>query len=285
MLTAISVILRICSNSVANLFQKKAAETDSPINANLWAYFYMSLFCAIPALYVDWTQFTVEFWINVIIAGFLCTVGTISLIKALQIGELSVLAPINSYKSIIGLVGAFFLLGEIPSVKDLICIFFIFIGSYFVLDTEKEKFSIKTFFRKDIRLRIFALLCSGIEASFLKNIILMSDFKICLILWCFSGFLCSLFIAVIFNKKIYQKAQFVTNSVKYYLPIGVSLLIMQLTTNYVFSKIEVGTALALFQLSSLVSLYFGYKYYKEKDICKKLFGTIIMIISAVLILL
>ena len=63
------------------------------------------------------------------------------------------------------------------------------------------------------------------------------------------------------------------------------LLIMQLTTNYVFSKMAVGTALSLFQLSSLVSLYFGYKVYHETEIIKKLIGTLIMIVSAVVILI
>ena len=59
---------------------------------------------------------------------------------------------------------------------------------------------------------------------------------------------------------------------------------MQLSTNYVFSKIPVGTALALFQLSSLVSLYYGYKMYHE-HIIKKFIGTIIMISSAAILLL
>lgn len=280
MFTTIAVICRILSNSYANLYQKKASEHMSPITTNMLSYGIMSVLCIIPAMFIDWTQFNYIFWANVVVAGILCTIGTISLIEALKIGELSVLAPINSYKSIIGLIGAIIILKEFPSTKDLFCILGIVLGSYFVLDSKTNRFSIKTFFRKDVRLRIFALICSGIEASFLKKIILMSSYKISLVLWCFSGFICSLIICLLNNKLGNLK----NNKIKYPFIIGIMLILMQLTTNYVFTKMEVGTALALFQLSSLVSLYFGYKFYHEKEIIKKLAGTVIMIVSASLIL-
>ena len=279
MFTIISVIGRIFSNSIANLYQKKASVLSSPIMTNLSSYFFMSVMCIVPALFIDWTQFSLDFWINVIIAGLLCTIGTIALIEALRIGELSVLAPINSYKSVVGLFGACVLLGEIPCVKDLLCVIFIIIGSLFVLEPSNGKFSLNVFLRRDVRLRIFALLCSGIEASFLKKIILLSSFDFCLILWCFSVFICTFVIFLIKKEKFIVAKENISNC----LMIAVMLLVMQLTTNYVFSKIEVGVALALFQLSSLVSLYFGYKVFNEKNIVRKIVGTIIMITSAILI--
>mgnify|MGYP002623456235 CR=1 FL=1 len=282
MLTAISVVLRILSNSTANLYQKKAGEIRSPLVTNLLTYAIMSAICAIPALFVNWSVYSAEFWGYVIIAGALCTVGTVALIEALKIGELSVLAPINSYKSVIGLISAIFILGEFPSFKNLVCIIFIIAGSYFVLNTNNNKFSLNIFFRKDVRLRFFALLCSGIEAAFLKKIIVMSSYGISLILWCFSGFLCSLLLFVLKDKKQIVPPKKIYYS--YCLVISVMLLIMQLTTNYVFSKIEVGSALALFQLSSLVSIFYGYKLYHEKNMRRKLIGTFIMIISAAIIL-
>ena len=281
MLTIFAVITRIFSNSIANLYQKKASEFNSSVTTNLYAYFLMSLICTPFAFFVDWSQFSFNFWIYVILAGILCTTGTIALIEALKIGELSVLAPINSYKSVIGLIGAFLLLGEIPCLKDLICVLFIIIGSYFILEPNGGKFTIQTLFRKDIRLRFFALLCSGIEASFLKKIILMSSFDICLILWCFSGFICSFIIFYLKKETLNLNRKNISNC----WVIAVTLILMQLTTNYVFSKIEVGVALALFQLSSLVSLYFGYKFFHESNMIKRFTGTVIMISSAIIILL
>lgn len=276
------VLVRIFSNSLANLFQKKSTQTISSISVNLYSYLIMSLICFIPALKVDWLGFSSEFWLYVLLAGMLCTIGTISLIEALKIGELSELAPINSYKSIIGLLSAFVLLHEMPSLTEFIAIILIVIGSYFVLDNNVLRFSFKTFLRKDIRLRIFALVCTGIEASILKKIILMSNYKISLILWSFSGFICSLLCSFILKNKSLKLELKDFPNITY---IAVMLLIMQLSTNYVFSKMDVGISLALFQLSSLVALYFGYKVFEEKNILKKLVGTVIMIIGSSLIIL
>lgn len=60
---------------------------------------------------------------------------------------------------------------------------------------------------------------------------------------------------------------------------------MQYSTNYVFLKMNVSYALALFQLSAIVSVFLGYKIFSEKNIAKKLFGSVIMVIGAVLIIL
>lgn len=283
MLVSAAVLTRIFSNSIANLFQKQASESNSSVKINTYSYLIMSLMCIIPALFVDWTVYNTEFWLNVFMAGVLCTTGTLALIEALKIGELSVLAPINSYKSVVGLISAFILLRELPTVKEFVCVIFIIIGSYFVLAEDGQKFSISLFLRKDVRLRFFALICSGVEASFLKKIILLSNFKISLILWCFCGLICSLIIMII--KKEKEPVKLPIKTVKQCFVIGSMLILMQLTTNYVFSKMDVGVALSLFQLSSLVSLFFGYKVYHEKNMRKKITGTVIMILSAVGILM
>lgn len=282
MFTYFVVFIRIISNSLGNLFQKKAVLNSSGITVNLYSYFIMSLFCLFPALFVDWTKFTLEFWLYVLLAGFLCAIGTIALIEALKIGELSELAPINSYKAIIGLISAFIFLHEYPSHKELLCVILIVLGSYFVLDNENFRFSCKTFLRKDVLLRFFALFCTGIEASILKKIIVMSSFNISLILWAFSGFLFSLIIFLFFKQK---KSKNYNIDIKSTILVAVFLLIMQLATNYVFSKLNVGISLALFQLSSLVSLYFGYKVFHEKNIIKKTIGTLIMLLGATIMIL
>jgi len=82
-----------------------------------------------------------EFWIYSILGGMLGAAGNGFLIKALQSGELSVLGPINSYKSIVGMLIGILLLHEIPNVWGLMGIIIIIAGSYFVLDTTDEKFS------------------------------------------------------------------------------------------------------------------------------------------------
>ena len=56
-------------------------------------------------------------------------------------------------------------------------------------------------------------------------------------------------------------------------------------TNYVFDHMEVGYALALFQLSTIVSIFLGYRIFKEENITKKLIGSVIMVAGSVMIIL
>lgn len=276
------VAIRIFSNSLANVFQKKASENLSPLLVNLYSYCLMSIICMFPATQINWLNFQVSFWVYVFCAGFLCTIGTIALIEALKIGELSELAPINSYKSVIGLLSAIILLKEIPTFKEIFAILLIVLGSYILLNDNNLKFGLKIFLRKDIRLRFLALFFTGIEASILKKIILLSNFKTALILWSFSGFLCSL-ICYFFRKEKFILPNVVQRNEIFI--IALTLLIMQLSTNYVFSKINVGISLALFQLSSVTALFFGYKIFQEKHIVRKFIATIIMLLGSTIIIM
>ena len=61
--------------------------------------------------------------------------------------------------------------------------------------------------------------------------------------------------------------------------------IMQYSTNYVFAKMNVAYALALFQLSTILSVIVGATTFKEGQITRKLIGASIMAIGAVCIIL
>lgn len=282
MLKAITfLLLRIFSNPIANSFQKKLACKYSSLLINFYTYLFMSILCIIPASKVNWSSFSFEFWSYVVIAGAFCTLGTVCLIKAKN-GELSILGPINSYKCVIGLISSFILLKEIPTIFGFLGLIFIIAGSWINFDTTEEGFSIALFKRQDIQLRFAALFLTGIEASFLKKIIIMSSAQISFILWAFAGFLFSaLFILLAKDKfKIVEKKDY-----KWIFVITICLTIMQYSTNVVFKYFDVGLSLALFQLSSLIAIFLGYKYFNEKDMFKKSIGTIIMLVGAAFILI
>ena len=280
--TIIALCLRITSNPAANAVQKALSKKHSATMINLYVFGFLSLFCIIPASLNNWSSYTLEYWNYVLLAGCLCTLGSICLIKALQYGEMSILGPINSYKCLVGLLFGYILLGEIPSIRGIIGTLLIIFGSWFIFDTVKTDGFFKILFRKDIFLRFCALFFTGCEAVVLKKIILLSSPKESLILWCFSGFIFTLLLAILFKvklKKISKKDTLLT------LLIAICLGIMQYSTNIVFEKINVGLSLALFQLSGIISILFGYFIFKEHRLRKKLLGTIIMIVGSCLILL
>jgi drug/metabolite transporter (DMT)-like permease len=60
---------------------------------------------------------------------------------------------------------------------------------------------------------------------------------------------------------------------------------MQLTTLLTFGRLQVGYSLALFQLSALLSVLLGQRYFKERNIPRRLLGSLVMLAGAVLIAL
>ena len=253
--SVVALISRILSNPIANFFQKKLTVMESSLTVNFWSYFFMAILCLPLIKNNQILGYSGDFYLYVILAGLLCFLGTICLIKALSIGELSVLGPINSYKSIIGLIVAFFILGEIPNIKSLTG-FFLIIGASFLFVDEKGKFILN----KSVLLRMLALVFTGVEAVILKQIILMSSPTVSFIWWAFTGLIFSFLFAFI-NKKLKPNS---IKTVQTCLIIGVLLSIMQLSTNYVFENFNVGLSLALFQLSSVVSLFLGFKFLDAK---------------------
>ncbi len=276
------LIIRIVSNPIANVFQKKLAVENSSLTINFYTYTLLSL-CCLPFINLVFNQsYSLYFWFIVFMCGFLCTLGILCIIKAINIGELSVVGPINSYKSIVGLVASLLLLREIPSLFGLFGIFLIICGSKFIFVSSKEGFSFKLFKRKDIQFRLIALILTGIEAAFLKQIIIMSSVEAGFILWCFMGAFWS-FIFLLFTKKNFALAK----KSNYFSVIFIALCLglMQYSTNFVFEKMNVAYALALFQLSSLVTVFLGYEVFKEKNFKEKIIGTCIMIIGSCFIIL
>jgi drug/metabolite transporter (DMT)-like permease len=53
----------------------------------------------------------------------------------------------------------------------------------------------------------------------------------------------------------------------------------------VFAKMNVAYALALFQLSTIVSVFLGVNIFKEKDLRRKLIASFVMIFGAIIIIL
>ena len=285
--TTFSLLLRILSNPIGNVFQKKLTEQQNhPLLVNFLTFFILSIFCIVPALQQNWEQVSRLSWHYGIIAGIFGAIGNGFLVKALQRGDLSIFGPINSYKSVVGILIGIIFLHEIPSVWGIVGIVLIIYGSYFVLDTMKERFSWNLLRNKEIQYRIWAMILTAIEAVFIKKVILYSSTTVSFIFWCWFGALFSFVLLFFFKVSLIKEIRQV--KLHHFMTYGflvLSIGTMQYTTNYVFSHMNVGYALALFQLSTIISIVLGYRIFKEKNIKKKLLGAVIMVIGSVMIIL
>lgn len=240
----------------------------------------------LPFVVIQGTDFvSKQFLLTAAVVGILGALGNGFLVKALQSGELSVLGPINAYKSVFGLLFAFILLKEMPSLYGIIGILLIIAGSYFVLDSPKEKFHIALLKNRSIQYRFLALLFCALEAVYIKKLIVLSSVWNAFAAWCIFGAVFAFIILTVKRIPIKEEIRKIKSKFYYLIDIVVCIGVMQFTTNYAFLKMNVGYALAIFQLSALLSVILGYKIFHEKDVLKKVIGTLIMIFGAVMIIL
>lgn len=287
-LVAAAVLLRILSNPLANVYQKQITGRGSdPLVVSFLTYFLLSLVCVVFAAFTGLSALSGQFWIYSLLGGIAGALGNGFLIKALHMGDLSVLGPINSYKSVVGIIAGIFLLAEIPNLWGVLGICLIIYGSYFVLDTTEERFSWKLFKKPEIQFRIWAMILTAIEAVFVKKVIVASSTTMAFMSWCvfgaFFSFLVLLFMPIKWKDEVRKaiKPDVMPRFVLLIACIGT----MQLTTNFAFAYLPVGYALSLFQLSTLVSVLLGYQFFQEKEIGKKIIGSVIMLVGSVCIIL
>lgn len=274
----LAIIIRILTNSMSNVFQKKLSlEGESPVVVNFINYLILSIF-AIPLIFITNIPIAdINFIIYAILGGLTGAVCNCFMVLALKGGELSVLGPINSYKAIIGLIFGMIILHEYPNIFGLIGIGLIILGSYFILESPKA------FLKKDIQYRIYALIFSAIEAVFIKKVIILSSITTSFITSSFLGAIFSFIIMYIFsekNCKIPSKKHFIM-----YILTAMCFGLMTFTTAYVFRYMNVGYALSLFQLSIIINVILGYKLFNEKNLVKKLLGSLIILIGSATIMI
>lgn len=266
------VLTRIISNSYLNVFQKLLTNNgNKPSVINFYTYLGLALFSLllIPFFQINLSQ---ELLINFVVMGVLGALGNYYIIKALSLGELSSLAPINSYKPVVALLIAFLYLKETPSLFAVLGILLIIQGTYVLY--KKSEYNKKALFY-----RVLALIFSGSEAVFIKKIIMITNIPTSFALWAISGLIFS-FVLV-----FYSKHKLTFPNIKYQGLLILSVALMQYSTNFVFSKINVAYALALFQLSTLLSVFLGVNIFKEEGLKRKIIASLIMISGALVIIL
>lgn len=283
------ILLRIIVNPLGNVFQKQltGCRGANPVVVNCITYVLLAVACVcIGFPFVEVGALPVGFWIWSAVVGALGAVGNTLLVMALRSGDLSVLGPINSYKSVVGMLFAVLFLGELPTVAGVAGVVLIVAGSYFVFEGTDEGFSWRLLRNRAVVCRLGALVFAAIEAVFIKKVILCSDATTGFVSWCVFGALGSLILVAVMHQPLLQSIRSAKwTDWRLYAMLVLCVGGMQLCTNYVFENMHVGYALALFQLSTLLSVALGYKLFNERNVLKKAIGSLIMIAGSVMIIL
>jgi drug/metabolite transporter (DMT)-like permease len=121
------------------------------------------------------------------------------------------------------------------------------------------------------------------EAVFLKRAILLSSPWIVFVLWSVLGVPLAGVTALFDGVRVEEQTGILRRAWQTFLALVFTTGLMQLTTVLTFERMQVGYSLALFQLSTIVSVLLGYRYFQERNIRKRLAGSMVMTAGAMMI--
>ena len=290
MLLWLVILVRIVANPFSNVFQKLLTRKSAdPLFIILVTHAFISI-VGLPIFLRHLHGLPAAYWSNMLIVGVLTVWGNVLIVAALKRSDLSVLGPINAYKSVVSLVPGILLLHEIPGRRGLLGIALIVAGSYFIVDKNvgrpRQNLFVKFFKDRGVQYRLAALVVSAIEAVFLKRAAVASSATITFAGWAVIGFGASILAALILLRGRWRRE--INTAWRHgvnFAMLAVATGLMQFCTIVSFGGMKVGYALALFQTSTLLAVLLGYKIFREKNIFERLLGSLIMVAGAVLIVL
>lgn len=284
------VLARILVNPISNVFQKQLAQRSvNPLIIIGTTHGLMAI-GMLPWFLVGRVPYLLpaEFWSSVAPAALLAVVSNVLLVHALKTGDLSVLGPLNAYKAPVSMGIAAILIGETPSARGFAGVLLIVAGSCFVLDrpagTSGRGAFVPLLKNRGVQLRLVALCLSATEAVFLKRALLASSPLATFGWWAVLGVpLAAVAAAFLVPQPIRAEQMALRHHYWTCLGLAATTGTMQLTTLFTFGQLQVGASLALFQLSALVSVFLGHRYFQEGNLGKRLAGTAVMVAGAMLI--
>ena len=284
------IFFRIVANPFSNVFQKVLTrKAAGPLFIICATHGMLSVAGAAVVLFEP-GSLSNEFWFNIAVVALLTVTGNVLIVQALKRSDLSILGPINAYKPVVSLVPGMILLHEFPGAMGIAGILLIVTGSYFTVDKNLQEPHLNVFIRffkdRGIQYRFAALILTAIEAAFLKRALLASSPILTFAFWALLGFGVSLMAVMLLpGGNLKSECGILQTNKKTYFMLGLSTGLMQLCTIFTLKELQVGYALALFQTSTLLSVFLGYKVFQERNIMERLFGSVMMIAGAILIIL
>jgi uncharacterized membrane protein len=237
---------------------------------------------------VPWLELGAGFWGNLTMCAVLAVAGNGLLVAALRRTDLSILGPINAYKAVVGLGLGVVLIDELPTLPGLAGVGLTVLGSVLVVDRtpgQGRRNAFGAFLRDSgVQLRFAALVCSATEAVFLKRTIAHSSPVVALYGWVILGLaLAAPAALVLLRERLAAQLRQVPREWRAYGLLAAATGVMQLATLLAFDRLQVGYSLALFQLSTVVSVVFGAHFFAEQHVRRRLIGSAVMMAGAILI--
>ncbi len=246
-----------------------------------------SLLVFLPAVIAKpFPSLTTDFWIILLISGTIAAVGLTLTMRAFRISDLSLTVPLISFSPVFLLIIAGIFLKEYPTPLGLLGVICIFMGSYLLKIDQRRKGILRPFQallnEKGPRLMFIVAFLWAINGTIEKIAIGKSSPEV----W---ATLNAIYMSIIFSILMIWKSKKHLSLIPKKLP----LLILQgllhggmLLSQYHAFRIAILVYVSsIKQTSSLFSVLFGWYFFGEKDINKRLIASTVMLIGVIMILL
>lgn len=138
-------------------------------------------------------------WMYVVLAGLFVAIGNILFLSALKKLDVSVISPLFNLRVVMTIILGYIFLGESITIGSLLLMSIVIIAGMFA--TMDERFSIKSFFTKNIGLGIFFMFVLSIQTLFINRAVAQTDYWTA-ILWI--GILATVFSFTFLVPKFYK---------------------------------------------------------------------------------
>lgn len=281
---------RVLFSSLANVFQKKLVERSGDPRAVVTSSLLVVALLMSPWIAMaSWGELSWQFWLTCVIAALLDVPGNVLLVGSLGKSDLSLVGPLNSLKPVVGMLLGIPLLGEIPTLLGLLGVLILAAGTWSLAASGggvSSKARLAWLISPGARWRFGALLLTAASAVFLKPAVQMAGPWTTFAVW--SGLCASFSVAWhqldrhrSFRQNIFELSHWSAPI----FGLGILFCGLQGLSIGLFQWMPVSYALALFQLSGVLNVYLGYRFFGERGGWHRLLISLVMLAGAALILL
>lgn len=252
-----------------------------------YLYLFISNLFALPFLFIlvlifyQIPKVDNMFWINTLIATLLGVTGGILAYKAIKIEDISLVSPIAAFNPVFTALIALTVLDEEIALKGWLGIVLICAGAY-LLEISKSKEGILKpliylFTNRGVQLSLVAYFLWAITPIFQKTAIFHTYPQVPPYT-SFVGMIGSIILlAPAFLKFPLKGYKFAKKYLILFLLLGILGGVGQIAAMMSFASANLGFATAVFKLSIIFSVIFGWIFLKEKNIKDRIIGSSVML--------
>ncbi|MBI2208530.1 DMT family transporter [Candidatus Woesearchaeota archaeon] len=271
--------------ATSDAITKKVKLDDDYIIA--WSRLFFSLPVVLVLLFfTTMPRLDSTFWLSIFFLAPLEITAILLYIKAIRKSPLSLTLPFLSLTPLFLILTSFILLGEFPTLLGIIGILLIVFGAY-VLNLNLTKYRFLDPFKAVLRekgsmLMVIAAFIFSITSNLGKIAILHSN---TLFFFVLQAFLLIAVLTILFFGRIRKKFAAVKSNIKLLSLTGITYGLMFFFHVVAITLVIVPYMISIKRTSSIFGVLYGHFWFKEKHITQRLFGAVIMILGAAIILL